>query len=73
MNRIGKPRSKLGFWLDERGISQRWLMEKTDLNKNTISKLASDNSPPRVETMKKVLKVLRNIDPNLKVEDFWEI
>lgn len=69
----GKPRSKLGLWLDERGITQKWLMEKTGLNKNTISKIASDSSPPKVETMKKILKVLREIDKYLKVEDFWKI
>jgi hypothetical protein len=70
---LGKPRSKLGEWLDARGIKHKWLQEETELNKNTITKLTADNAPPKVETMKVVLKVLRQIDPNLKVDDFWDI
>lgn len=73
MSGLGKPRSKLGNWLDDKGLKQKWLMTETNLNKNTISKLCSDNSPPKVETMKVVLNSLRKIDSNLQVNDFWEI
>lgn len=73
MTGLGKPRSKLGKWLDKRGLKQNWLMTETGLNKNTISKICLDDSPPKVETMRVVLNVLRKIDHNLQVNDFWDI
>ncbi|MCQ6275312.1 helix-turn-helix transcriptional regulator [Bacillus sp. V3B] len=71
---IGKTRTKLGKWLDKRGISQSWLREKTGLNKNTIGDLTSDKDrSPNQRTMKKILKALREIDPNIKSDDFWDM
>lgn len=71
---LGKKRTKLGKWLDKRGISQSWLKEKTGLNKNTIGDLTSNNGrSPNQRTMSVILKALREIDPNLKSEDFWDL
>lgn len=71
---LGKRRTKLGKWLDRRGISQAWLKDKAGLNKNTIGDLTSDiDRSPTQKTMKKILKALREIDPNLKSDDFWDI
>lgn len=70
----GKPRTKLGKWLDKRGISQTWLKEKTGLNKSTIGELSSDKDrSPTYQTMKKIIKALREIDPNVKSDDFWDM
>jgi predicted transcriptional regulator len=70
----GKPRTKLGKWLDRRGISQTWLKEKTGLDKSTIGGLASDKErSPTYQTMKKIIKALREIDPNVKSDDFWDM
>lgn len=70
---LGKNRSRLGKWIDHRGIKQQWLIENTGLNKNTISKLVNEDKPPKGETMKKVLDTLRKIDPNINANDFWEL
>lgn len=69
-----KPRTKLGKWMDRRGIKGSWLQQKTKLNKSTISDLTSkgDHSPNQ-STMKKVLKALREFDPTVKSDDFWDM
>lgn len=75
MTSLGKKRSKLGEWLDARGITQEWLAKKAGLSRNTVSALASgdSNQLPTARTMTKILNALREIDPNIKVEDIWEI
>ncbi|WP_332699279.1 helix-turn-helix transcriptional regulator [Halalkalibacter lacteus] len=72
---LGKKRSPLGKWLDKRGISQQWLSKQSKVSRSTISELCKcepDHEPTRV-TMKKVLKALREIDPNVKSDDFWDM
>lgn len=75
MTSLEKKRSKLGEWLDARGITQEWLAKKAGLSRNTVSALASgdSNQLPTARTMTKILNALREIDPNIKVEDIWEI
>jgi predicted transcriptional regulator len=71
---LGKDRSKLGKWLDKRGITQQWLVKKSGLGRNTISDLAAGNErEPNAKTMKKILKALREIDPKVKADDFWNM
>jgi hypothetical protein len=71
---LGKDRTKLGRWIDRRGITQAWIKEKTGLNKNTVGDLVNDpDRAPTQSTMKKILKALREIDPNVKSDDFWDM
>ena len=70
----GKPRTKLGRWLDKRGITQSWLMKETGLNKNTVSDLTSDKDrSPTLKTMQKVIKALKEVDPKVNSNDFWDV
>jgi transcriptional regulator with XRE-family HTH domain len=70
----GKPRSKVGKWLDSRGISQEWLVSKTKISRNTISKIASDKEySPTLPTIKKIMKVIREVDPSANPEDFFDM
>lgn len=70
----GKPRTKVGKWLDKRGISQEWLVGKTKISRNTISKIASDqNYSPTLPTIKKIIKAIREVDPAAKSDDFFDI
>jgi len=70
----GKPRTKVGKWLDKRGISQEWLANKTKLNRTTISKIASDTDyEPRLSTIKKIMKAIKEVDPNKNTDDFFDI
>jgi hypothetical protein len=71
---LGKNRTKLGRWLDARGITQQWIREKTGLNKNTVGDLVNDpERSPTQATMRKILKAVREIDPNVKSDDFWDM
>jgi predicted transcriptional regulator len=70
----GKPRTKLGKWLDARGITQEWLVRKTKLNRTTISKISSDDEySPTLPTIKKIMKALREVDPAAKPDDFFDM
>ncbi|QPC47093.1 helix-turn-helix domain-containing protein [Mangrovibacillus cuniculi] len=69
----GKPRSRLGKFLDKRGISQNWLAKEAKVNKNTISDLSSGKREPSLATIKKIMKVIREVDPKAKADDFFDI
>ncbi len=72
---LGKKRSKLGEWLDKRGVSQQWLANNSKVSRSTVSELcqADERHAPTQKTMTKILKALRNIDPNIKADDFWDM
>ncbi|PCH30143.1 helix-turn-helix transcriptional regulator [Campylobacter sp. 1] len=70
----GKPRTKLGKWLDARGITQEWLVRKTKIHRGTISKIASDKDySPTLPTIKKLMKAIREVDPSAKADDFFDM
>ncbi|MCG7320193.1 XRE family transcriptional regulator (plasmid) [Brevibacillus laterosporus] len=71
---LGKKRSRLGKWLDRRGITQQWLARQTNLNRATISRIASEDAyTPNLRTIQKILHALRKVDPKVKQIDFWEM
>jgi hypothetical protein len=71
---IGKRRSKLGKWLDQRGMTQEWLRSRSRLTRNTISSACSDpDYMPSGSTMQKILKALRQVDPSVRADKFWDI
>lgn len=72
---LGKPLTKLGKELKKKGKSNKWLQEKTKLNKNTITQLtANEDYEPKQATIKKVMNVIRKeINENAKTEDYFDI
>lgn len=71
---FGKKRSKLGSWIDKQRITQEELTEASKVSRNTISKACSDpDYTPTGSTMKKILKALRDFDPNISSNDFWDM
>ncbi|MBT2718312.1 helix-turn-helix transcriptional regulator [Bacillus sp. ISL-57] len=71
---LGKNRSKLGKWLDRRGVSQSEVSKITGVSRPTITRLCSDGKyEPNLSTAKKIIKGLRNLDPNVKSNDFWDL
>ena len=71
---IGKPRTKIGKFIDKYGITQEWLVKKTGLGRNTIGRLTGDKEySPTLKTMKKVIAALREIDPSVKSDDFFDL
>lgn len=71
---LGKKRSRLGSWLDQQGKSQEWLTRESGLGRNTISYLCANNDRlPSANTMRRILVVVRTIDPDAQATDFWSI
>lgn len=69
---LEKKRSEFGKWLDKHGISQTMLATRTKLSTSTISNLCTNkNHTPNLKTANKIIKELKQIDPNIKSEDFW--
>ncbi|NGY70323.1 helix-turn-helix transcriptional regulator [Bacillus megaterium] len=64
-------RSKLGRFLEKHGYNQSQLSKMADLNKNTVTRIYTDSSyMPSGNTISKVMKALKRLDPSLKAEDF---
>jgi predicted transcriptional regulator len=71
---LNKPKTKLGKWMEKRRITNTWLAKKAGLNKDTVTNLTfKQKHAPTQTTMRKVLKALREIDPRVKAEDFWDM
>jgi predicted transcriptional regulator len=71
---LGKPRSKLGKFISQRGISIVEFAEETGVSRTTLGKACADQEfVPSPGVMKKILNAIRKVDPNAKIEDFWRI
>jgi predicted transcriptional regulator len=72
---LGRKRSKLGKWLDSRGITQQWLAKKSGVGRTTISELCKGDNDhsPNMTTIKKIIKALKTIDPNVNSNDFFDM
>lgn len=71
---LGKKRSKLGKWLDQKGVKQEWLAKKSEVGRNTISNACGDPEYiPNGSTIKKIMKALREIDNSVRADQFWDI
>lgn len=69
---LGKKRSPLGKWLDDRGISQIWLAKESKVSRETIGHLCTNGEKlPTMRTAKKILDALRKVDPSVRQDDFW--
>jgi len=73
MRMFRPPRSRFGERLEERGIKQSEVVEKSGVAHQTISNLASGKThrPTRLND-RKIRKALREIDPELEREDLWD-
>jgi transcriptional regulator with XRE-family HTH domain len=71
---LGKPRSKLGRFIDKHGYSIQDLSKASKVNRNTLGKVCSDKEYiPSPAVMKKILNAIRKIDPSAKMNDFWDM
>ena len=70
---LGKPRSRLGSWLDSNGIKQEKFREMTGLNRDTISTAANDDKwIPRRNTAKRIMNAVNTIEDGRTTRDFWD-
>lgn len=71
---LGKKRSRLGKWLDKNGYTQEDLVNESGVSRNTISKACSDPTYiPSGRVIKKILKAIRKVDPDVTIDDFWKV
>ncbi|MCQ6302082.1 transcriptional regulator [Bacillus cereus] len=70
----GKKRTKLGKFLDRNGFTQQDLQNIAKLSQPTVTKACNDKEYiPSPTVMKKILKAIRQIKPNAKSHDFWDM
>ncbi|MGR6342648.1 helix-turn-helix domain-containing protein [Priestia megaterium] len=66
------PKSKLGKYLIEKGYNQTEIVKVTNIKRRTVSKIFNDsNYIPSGSTIKKIMSVLKKLDPKNKIEDFF--
>jgi putative transcriptional regulator len=72
---LGKPRSKLGKFLDKHEIKQQELAEKSKVNKATISRVSQgDAFQPSMKNASKIIKALRELTgKDVDYDDFWSM
>jgi DNA-binding XRE family transcriptional regulator len=71
---LGKPRTRLGKWIDQRKIKQEELAKNAGINRDTVSEACSkDGYTPSSIVMKKILKALRDVDPSIRADQFWDL
>ncbi|MGG4392114.1 transcriptional regulator [Priestia megaterium] len=74
MPRPSNKRSKLGRFLEKHGYNRTQLGEMANLNRSTVTRLYNDSSyMPSGNTISKVMKALKRLDPSLKAEDFFDV
>lgn len=67
-----KKKTEFGDFLEVYDIKQDWLAKKSKTSQSLISLLSLDFSrTPKPTTAYKLIKVLREFEPNIKKEDFW--
>ncbi|PER25379.1 helix-turn-helix domain-containing protein [Bacillus cereus] len=67
-----KDRTKFGRWLDNQGIFQAELENKSNLSRATISKLCNDHTyRPKFSTVVKITKGLKKLGKDVNEDDFW--
>ena len=71
---LGKRRTKLGKWLDARGIKQEWLIKKSGGSKGTVTNVCSeDGYMPSGTTIQKIIKAVKEVDASVKATQFWDL
>ena len=71
---LGKKRSKLGKWIDKHSVSTVEFSKASGVNRKTLGEACNDDDfIPSPGVMKKILKIIRKIEPDKKMSDFWDM
>ncbi|WP_017728468.1 helix-turn-helix domain-containing protein [Halalkalibacterium ligniniphilum] len=60
-------RSKIGYWIDERGLQTKFIAKKLEVSETQVSKWKGGNAHPRVDKLFKLAKLL-----GVKVDELYE-
>lgn len=67
-----KKKTKFGKYLEQTGIKQSWLAEKSKVSQGYISILANDKEQfPSIPVARRIIKSLKKYDPDIDIYDFW--
>lgn len=71
---LGKRRSKFGKFLDRNGIIQEELSKASGVNRNSISRIAqNDSKAPSLKSATKLVKALKKEGYDVDYDDFWSM
>ncbi|HDR5353535.1 TPA: helix-turn-helix domain-containing protein [Bacillus thuringiensis] len=69
-----RRRTKLGRWLDRKGIEQKELQKSAKIGRTTCYRLCNDTKhTPSVPVIRAVLTAIKKIDPHAKSSDFFDV
>lgn len=69
---MDRKRTRFGKWLDERHVSQSEMARLSGLSQKTVNSLAiGEAQKPTRLTARKLMKAVREIDPDATFDDFW--
>lgn len=71
---LGKNRSKVGKFIDKHGYTQEELRKAAKIGRSTASRVCSDPKyVPSGNTIKKIMRAIKKLDPNARTDDFFDI
>lgn len=68
---LGKKRSKLGAYIDKKGITQTELVKASGVTKNVVTRACSGEEIRNISKQKIVDGLNKLTDENKRVSDFW--
>ncbi|MFB5932969.1 helix-turn-helix transcriptional regulator [Peribacillus frigoritolerans] len=69
-----KKRSRIGKFIDKHGYSQEQLSQAAKVSRNTISRICNDpDYVPSAGVLKKIMKAIRSIKEDAKVDDYFDV
>ena len=71
---LGKPRSKFGRYLDQKGIEQKEVAEKANVSEMTLTRMCNDKDhSPRISTWVKVQRALKSMGYDVDRDKFFDV
>lgn len=71
---LGKFRTPLGEWINGSPYNQIDFSLKSGVSRKTITVACSDKDwIPSANVIKKIMKTVKEIDPEMRASDFWDI
>jgi transcriptional regulator with XRE-family HTH domain len=71
---LGKPRSKFGRFLDQKGIEQKEVAERAKVSEMTLTRMCNDKEhSPRISTWVKIQRALKSMGYEVDRDKFFDI
>jgi len=71
---LGKPRSKFGRYLDQKGIEQKEVADRANVSEMTLTRMCNDKDhSPRISTWVKVQRALKSMGYDVDRDKFFDV